>query len=227
MGKPGPHTVILNQVATEILKPAGMVRIGQSRRWWCDCGYFLIEIELQPHSWQKGTFCNIATIFLWNSDEIVDRHLYWDACVRVFFKGKLRKALGGNNQFVAYDGDDELFRERCVLVVQEALRRVERFRQMTDLTYARYYVYEYVYEIDLAQRKWRHVQSMLGKLAGEEGPEVRQQLIDQIARRRQQVRELSAYKKLPEEFVIMEPDQGPFAESRSWKRRLQRFFMGL
>ena len=225
MGKPGPHTVILNQVATEILKPAGMVRIGRSRRWWCDCGYFLVEIEFQPHSWQKGTFCNIATIFLWNSDEIVDRHLRWDACVRVHFTGKLRKALGGDNQFVAYDGDDEVFRERCVLVVQEALRRVERYRQMTDLNYARYYVDE-VWD-DVNRSKWRHALSMLEKLAGEEGPEGRRQLIDQIARRRQQVRELSAYKQLPEEFVVLEPNQGPFSESRSWKRRLQRFFMGL
>lgn len=225
MAEQSPHNGIINRVAEEVLAPAGLFRLGRARRWCCDCGYFLIEVELQPHSWRKGTFCNVVVSFLWGWPEERERNdgLRRDACFRLFFYGKERRMLG-DRQFAAYEDDDELFRQRCLILVREALRRVNRFRRLTNLDYARYHLNDLKDELNGSELRYHR--SMLKKLAGAEGDGVRQWVIDGITRRRGQIRKRSAFRKLPEEFVVAEPLQWPCAKSRSWKRRWRWFWLG-
>ncbi|MDE5945128.1 MAG: hypothetical protein K2G93_06040 [Rikenella sp.] len=226
MGKPGPHTVILTQLAAEILEPAGMFRAGRSRRWWCDCGYFLVEVEFQPHSWRKGTFCNVAVSFLWESPYEDLKFLKWSACQRLRFSRKMRKALGQTHRsFIEYEGDDEVFRQKCLILIPEVLMRVNKVRQMTDLTYADCHLN--CIDGDMRYRRMKYFSEMLSKLSGRCGEEVRQEMIDRIARNRERIRAITAYRKLPIEFVVLKADEGPYTEARTWKRRLRRFFMGL
>lgn len=46
------------------LKAAGLIRVGRSRVWLKDGGWRLVVVELQPSSWSKGSYLNVATMFL-------------------------------------------------------------------------------------------------------------------------------------------------------------------
>jgi hypothetical protein len=59
------HSKLINKAAREVLKPAGLVRKGQSRVWLDDNGWWLTLIEFQPSSWTKGTYLNVGVSWLW------------------------------------------------------------------------------------------------------------------------------------------------------------------
>ena len=43
-----------------------MKRKGQSRLWFRDHGWWLGVVEFQPSSWSKGSYLNVAAMWLWN-----------------------------------------------------------------------------------------------------------------------------------------------------------------
>lgn len=59
------HSKIINKVATQILKPFGIDRKGQSRTWHDDQNWFTTMIEFQPFSNRQGTCINIGVNFHW------------------------------------------------------------------------------------------------------------------------------------------------------------------
>lgn len=49
----------------------GMQRKGQSRVWFVDRGWWLAVVEFQPSAWSKGSYLNVAAMWLWNAKD------YW------------------------------------------------------------------------------------------------------------------------------------------------------
>ncbi|MDR1241608.1 MAG: hypothetical protein LBM00_02315 [Deltaproteobacteria bacterium] len=59
------HNKIIKKTATAVLKPYGIKRKGQSRSFIDDNGWFIIIVEFQPHTYNKGTFLNVGVNFNW------------------------------------------------------------------------------------------------------------------------------------------------------------------
>jgi hypothetical protein len=53
--------------AKAALLPLGCQRMGKSRSWFSDQRFWLITIEFQPSSWQKGTYLNVGAMWLWRA----------------------------------------------------------------------------------------------------------------------------------------------------------------
>jgi len=65
MSYPGPHNRIIANAAREVLKPRGFQQRGRSRFWFLDLGWWLIAVEFQPGGWDRGTYLNVAAMWLW------------------------------------------------------------------------------------------------------------------------------------------------------------------
>lgn len=65
------HNAQLAKAAKKHLGPIGMKRKGQSRVWFKDNGWWLGVVEFQPSSWSKGSYLNVAAMWLWNAKD------YW------------------------------------------------------------------------------------------------------------------------------------------------------
>lgn len=65
------HNALLAKSAKQQLGPLGMKRKGQSRVWFKDNGWWLGVVEFQPSSWGKGSYLNVAAMWLWNAKD------YW------------------------------------------------------------------------------------------------------------------------------------------------------
>jgi hypothetical protein len=65
------HNSQLAKAAKKHLGPLGMKRKGQSRLWFQDNGWWLGVVEFQPSSWSKGSYLNVAAMWLWNAKD------YW------------------------------------------------------------------------------------------------------------------------------------------------------
>lgn len=58
---------LLATAAKAVLLPLGCQRIGHSRSWISDQRFWTIVIEFQPSSWQKGSYLNVGTMWLWRA----------------------------------------------------------------------------------------------------------------------------------------------------------------
>jgi hypothetical protein len=67
MSRLDAHTKLIADAAKAHLQPIGCRRIGRSRTWISDQRYWLIIVEFQPSSWQKGTYVNIGAMWLWRA----------------------------------------------------------------------------------------------------------------------------------------------------------------
>jgi hypothetical protein len=56
---------LIAAAARAALLPLGCKRVGRSRTWISDQRYWLIVIEFQPSSWQKGSYLNVGAMWLW------------------------------------------------------------------------------------------------------------------------------------------------------------------
>jgi hypothetical protein len=65
------HNAQLAKAAKKHLGPIGMQRKGQSRVWFKDNGWWLEVVEFQPSSWSKGSYLNVAAMWLWSAKD------YW------------------------------------------------------------------------------------------------------------------------------------------------------
>ena len=64
-----PHSAILNAAARRHLAPLGVRQRGRSRFWYDDRAWFLIGVEFQPSSWDKGSYLNVGCCWLWNAKD--------------------------------------------------------------------------------------------------------------------------------------------------------------
>lgn len=58
-------TEILNKAAKEHLQPLGLFQKGRSRTWLSDEGWWSIVVEFQPSGFSKGSYLNVACMWLW------------------------------------------------------------------------------------------------------------------------------------------------------------------
>ena len=54
------HNKIIAEKAIQHLKPLGYKRIGKSRLWIKDKGWWAILVEFQPSQWSSGTYINVS-----------------------------------------------------------------------------------------------------------------------------------------------------------------------
>jgi hypothetical protein len=54
------HNKLLKKIAKDRLKPCGIIQKGSSRTFLYDNGWYIIIIEFQPSSWDKGSYLNIG-----------------------------------------------------------------------------------------------------------------------------------------------------------------------
>jgi hypothetical protein len=62
---PGEHTKLLLSAARDVLVPLGLVRLGRSRLWVDDRGWWAVVVEFQPSGFAKGSFLNVGAMWLW------------------------------------------------------------------------------------------------------------------------------------------------------------------
>src|ERR1035437_4285858 len=79
MTTPGPHEAILRTAAKANLVPLGMRQKGRSRTWFGDHGWWLAVVEFQPSSWSKGSYLNVACMWLWYPQN----HISFNVCERM------------------------------------------------------------------------------------------------------------------------------------------------
>ena len=67
----GEHTKLLLSAARDALAPLGLVRLGRSRLWVDDRGWWTVVVEFQPSGFAKGSFLNVGVMWLWYAKD------YW------------------------------------------------------------------------------------------------------------------------------------------------------
>jgi hypothetical protein len=66
---PDESAKIIRKVAKERLAEKGFKQKGRSRLWYFSGDYYLILVEFQPSSWEKGTYLNVGLDFHWYPKE--------------------------------------------------------------------------------------------------------------------------------------------------------------
>lgn len=67
MSRPDALAKLIADAAKAHLQPIGCQCVEHSRTWISDQRYWLIVVEFQPSSWQKGTYLNVGVMWLWRA----------------------------------------------------------------------------------------------------------------------------------------------------------------
>jgi hypothetical protein len=62
---------LLLAAARDVLVPLGLVRLGRSRQWVDERGWWTVAVEFQPSGFAKGSFLNVGVMWLWYAKD------YW------------------------------------------------------------------------------------------------------------------------------------------------------
>ncbi|MBO5164642.1 MAG: hypothetical protein J6B75_10940 [Ruminococcus sp.] len=123
------HNKIINAVAKQYLASEGLFRVGSSRNWIDDNGYFLTIVEFQPSSYSRGTYLNVGINFMWEKSEGLNDTLSFDCGGRVI--------IGKGTQFAEYrerlKNGDEIFTAEVEKFAAAALEKVKEYRRLCDL----------------------------------------------------------------------------------------------
>ena len=79
LAQSSPHSKILASAGKFYLAPLGLKRRSKSRVWIKDNFWWLAIVEFQPSGWSKGSYLNVAAMWLWHPRE----HLVFDEYERV------------------------------------------------------------------------------------------------------------------------------------------------
>ena len=63
------HNRLIAHAAKMSLAPLGCKQKGRSRLWFDDHGWWVAVVEFQPSSWSKGSYLNVAAMWLWNAKD--------------------------------------------------------------------------------------------------------------------------------------------------------------
>jgi len=141
----GPHEAILRAAAKANLVPLGMRQKGRSRTWLGDHGWWLAVVEFQPSSWSKGSYLNVACMWLWHPQN----HISLNVCERV----------GSYAEFK----DEESFRpaaeDLARLAAEGTLKNEQRFQSIDA-------AFQYLEALAAgSQNPWDHYHPMMAALA--------------------------------------------------------------
>lgn len=128
-----PHNKIINDVAKRILKPEGLFRVGSSRTWIEDNGYYFTMVVFDSSSYTKGSYLMVGMNFMWGDAEDMDEYLGFDIGGREY--------VGKGTQYVEYRPNikncDSIFEEGIMKFAEVALLKVAEYRKYRDLEYAK------------------------------------------------------------------------------------------
>lgn len=122
----GQHQKIINAAAKKILATEGLFRVGSSRRWLDDNGYFVIQVEFQPSSYDRGSYLNVGISFLWETSAGLNETL-------AFYMGYRVNEAG----YVSYKGDDADFTKELEHLAEAAMAKVREYRLFRNMDYAK------------------------------------------------------------------------------------------
>ena len=122
----GQHNKIINVAARKILAPEGLFRVGSSRIWIDDNGYFVVPVEFRSEAYEKGSALNVGISFLWETSQGVNETL-------AYMFGSSVDEVG----YVSYTGDDDIFAEKMEHFAEVALEKVREYRLFRDMDYAK------------------------------------------------------------------------------------------
>ena len=71
---------IIRTTAKEILESEKLFRVGNSRCYLDDNGYFMIQVEFQAVLYMRGSGLNVGVAFLWESTKALNG----DTCTRLW-----------------------------------------------------------------------------------------------------------------------------------------------
>ncbi|MFT3665022.1 DUF4304 domain-containing protein [Piscinibacter sp.] len=145
MGNPGPHAAIIRAAAKAHLGPLGFRQKGRSRTWYRDHGWWLAIVEFQPSSWSKGSYLNVACMWLWHPQD----HFAFHVCERL---GRYAEFLDEASFGPAAEG-------LARMAAEGALKNEQQFR---DVHSALAYLEEQVVG---SQSHWDHYNAMMAALA--------------------------------------------------------------
>lgn len=127
------HNKIINDAAKKILKPEGLFRVGSSRTWLEDNGYFFTIVNFEPSGYMKGAYLSVGIDFLWGNVEDNNADLGFEVGGRV--------KVGKGAQFVEYRPNlkncDNIFERDIEEFANAALLKVLEYRKYRDLDYAK------------------------------------------------------------------------------------------
>jgi hypothetical protein len=83
MSRVEPHSRLLNEAARTVLRPIGMFQKGRSRTWLDDQGWWIGHVEFQPSGWSKGSYLNVAAMWLWHEKDYFSFDFSFDPGARV------------------------------------------------------------------------------------------------------------------------------------------------
>lgn len=115
MTRTSEHGGIIAAIAKSTLAPFGFFRMGTSRVWLAEHGFWLDVVEFQPSSFSKGSYCNVAVHWLWGMTTTL-----------TFDYGTQR--IG---QFAKF-GDAEIFTRQVTDMAAGALQVVARHRVLFE-----------------------------------------------------------------------------------------------
>ena len=145
----GQHNKIINVAARKILAPEGLFRVGSSRRWIDDNGYFVIQVEFQSEAYEKGSALNVGISFLWETSQGVNETL-------AYMFGCSVDEVG----YVSYAGDDAAFAEKMEHFAEVALEKVREYRLFRDMDYAKEQMESQLHNIPKARKGFWEVYNL-------------------------------------------------------------------
>lgn len=201
------HNKIITKAAREVLKPQGLFQRGTSRVWIDDNGWFLIMVEFQPSSWDKGTFLNVGINFLWKREDYMS------------FNYGYRES-----KFVKFDGDETVFYSEMVKLAELALERVEEYRGFKNLHYAKECILERSNNEKSLSHKIYEKMLICGLKKDTQAKEFYDKLID-VVKDSQLCYEQEYYTELTEKIAPILEDADLFYEYIISKIKEQRAFL--
>ena len=120
------HNKIINAAAKKILAPEGLFRVGSSRTWIDDNGYFVIQVEFQPSAYGRGSYLNVGISFLWEASEGLNDTLAFNIGYRVDKVG-----------YASYRGNDAAYEKKMEDFAEAAMEKVREYRLFRNMDYAK------------------------------------------------------------------------------------------
>jgi len=94
---PSDHNRDIQNAASEILNPLGLVQKGRSQVWYDDQKWWVGIVEFQPSGFAKGSYLNVGAGFLWwekdhvSFDDLIGDRPWSDALPDESFADKARE----------------------------------------------------------------------------------------------------------------------------------------
>jgi hypothetical protein len=146
------HSRLIRAAARTALSPLGFQQKGRSRLWFADRGYWALLIEFQPSGFSKGSYLNIAAMWLWQPAN----GWVFNYC----------KRAGRFIRFSVVEHFNSEIEKLAALAAAEAAQLDERFRALDAIAG---YLKEQANDAQLRKNPWTLYHAMIGAgLTGDE-----------------------------------------------------------